>query len=45
MSLGYSSQSVDGRTCLHQQPGCSWAGEGFELNPGGYIEPPLQSLP
>ncbi|MGW0065948.1 RHS repeat-associated core domain-containing protein [Streptosporangium sandarakinum] len=37
MSLVYSSQSVDGRTVsTNNQP--SWAGEGFELNPGGYIE-------
>ncbi|WP_336204276.1 RHS repeat domain-containing protein [Nonomuraea sp. LPB2021202275-12-8] len=37
LSLGYSSQSVDGRTAsTNNQP--SWAGEGFELNPGGYIE-------
>ncbi|MDP9844633.1 RHS repeat domain-containing protein [Streptosporangium lutulentum] len=37
LSLGYSSQSVDGRTAsTNNQP--SWAGEGFELNPSGYIE-------
>ena len=37
VSLGYSSQSVDGRTAsTNNQP--SWAGEGFELNPSGYIE-------
>jgi len=37
LSLGYSSQSVDGRTAsTNNQP--SWAGEGFDLNPGGYIE-------
>ncbi|MBF8189726.1 type IV secretion protein Rhs [Nonomuraea sp. K274] len=37
ISLGYSSQSVDGRTAsTNNQP--SWAGEGFEMNPGGYIE-------
>ncbi|SDJ61425.1 RHS repeat-associated core domain-containing protein [Nonomuraea jiangxiensis] len=37
LSLEYSSQSVDGRTVsTNNQP--SWAGEGFELNPGGYIE-------
>ncbi|MCA2176372.1 type IV secretion protein Rhs [Nonomuraea glycinis] len=37
VSLGYSSQSVDGRTAsTNNQP--SWAGEGFELSPGGYIE-------
>ncbi|MEU7898088.1 RHS repeat-associated core domain-containing protein [Nonomuraea sp. NPDC049152] len=37
MSLVYSSQSVDGRTAsTNNQP--SWVGEGFELNPGGYIE-------
>ncbi|MEU6715794.1 RHS repeat-associated core domain-containing protein [Nonomuraea sp. NPDC046802] len=37
LSLVYSSQSVDGRTAsTNNQP--SWAGEGFELNPGGYIE-------
>nr|WP_055502337.1 RHS repeat-associated core domain-containing protein [Nonomuraea pusilla] len=37
LSLSYSSQSVDGRTAsTNNQP--SWAGEGFELNPGGYVE-------
>ncbi|MEO3868847.1 RHS repeat-associated core domain-containing protein [Nonomuraea sp. B12E4] len=37
LSLGYSSQSVDGRSAsTNNQP--SWVGEGFELNPGGYIE-------
>ncbi|MDF2707123.1 MAG: Rhs family protein-like protein [Nonomuraea muscovyensis] len=37
LALGYSSQSVDGRTAsTNNQP--SWAGEGFELSPGGYIE-------
>ncbi|SNS29807.1 RHS repeat-associated core domain-containing protein [Streptosporangium subroseum] len=37
LSLGYSSQSVDGRTAsTNNQP--SWAGEGFELNPSGFIE-------
>ncbi|MFG1710332.1 RHS repeat domain-containing protein [Nonomuraea sp. M3C6] len=37
VSLGYSSQSVDGRTAsTNNQP--SWAGEGFELNPSGYVE-------
>ncbi|MFI6501026.1 RHS repeat-associated core domain-containing protein [Nonomuraea typhae] len=37
LSLGYSSQSVDGRTAsTNNQP--SWAGEGFELNPSGYVE-------
>ncbi|MFB4265878.1 RHS repeat-associated core domain-containing protein [Nonomuraea sp. GTA35] len=37
LSLGYSSQSVDGRTASTNNQ-ASWAGEGFELNPGGYIE-------
>lgn len=37
LSLVYSSQSVDGRTAsTNNQP--SWTGEGFELNPSGYIE-------
>ncbi|MFG1702909.1 RHS repeat domain-containing protein [Nonomuraea sp. M3C6] len=37
LSLDYSSQSVDGRTAsTNNQP--SWAGEGFELNPSGYVE-------
>ncbi|MEO3791079.1 RHS repeat-associated core domain-containing protein [Nonomuraea sp. B10E15] len=37
VSLVYSSQSVDGRTAsTNNQP--SWAGEGFELNPAGYVE-------
>ncbi|GAA3580869.1 RHS repeat-associated core domain-containing protein [Nonomuraea rosea] len=37
ISLDYSSQSVDGRTAsTNNQP--SWAGEGFELNPSGYVE-------
>jgi RHS repeat-associated protein len=37
LGLAYSSQSVDGRTAsTNNQP--SWVGEGFELNPGGYIE-------
>ncbi|MCK2221690.1 type IV secretion protein Rhs [Actinomadura sp. ATCC 31491] len=37
VSLAYSSQSVDGRTVsTNNQP--SWVGEGFELNPGGFIE-------
>ncbi|MEV4070106.1 RHS repeat-associated core domain-containing protein [Nonomuraea fuscirosea] len=37
VSLGYSSQSVDGRTASTNNQ-ASWAGEGFELNPSGYIE-------
>ncbi|MEU6721991.1 hypothetical protein ABZ897_62055, partial [Nonomuraea sp. NPDC046802] len=37
LSLGYSSQSVDGRTSSTNNQ-ASWAGEGFELNPGGFIE-------
>ncbi|MBE1584231.1 RHS repeat-associated core domain-containing protein [Nonomuraea angiospora] len=37
ISLAYSSQSVDGRTASTNNQ-ASWAGEGFELNPGGYIE-------
>ncbi|MFB6722601.1 RHS repeat domain-containing protein [Kribbella sp. NPDC056345] len=37
LSLGYSSGSVDGRTsATNNQP--SWAGQGFDLNPGGSIE-------
>ncbi|QFY06764.1 type IV secretion protein Rhs [Nonomuraea phyllanthi] len=37
VSIAYSSQSVDGRTAsTNNQP--SWVGEGFELNPGGYVE-------
>ncbi|TMR21761.1 RHS repeat-associated core domain-containing protein [Nonomuraea turkmeniaca] len=37
ISLGYSSQSVDGRTVSTNNQ-ASWAGEGFELNPSGYVE-------
>ncbi|MGR6923289.1 RHS repeat domain-containing protein [[Actinomadura] parvosata] len=37
LSLDYSSQSVDGRTAATNNQ-ASWAGEGFELSPGGYIE-------
>ncbi|MEV0198972.1 RHS repeat-associated core domain-containing protein [Nonomuraea sp. NPDC050691] len=37
LSIDYSSQSVDGRTAsTNNQP--SWVGEGFELNPSGYVE-------
>ncbi|MER5703807.1 RHS repeat-associated core domain-containing protein [Micromonospora sp. NPDC002296] len=37
LSLNYSSQAVDGRhAASNNQP--SWAGEGFEASPGGYIE-------
>ncbi|MFF1822993.1 RHS repeat domain-containing protein [Kribbella sp. NPDC058245] len=37
LSLEYSSGGVDGRTsATNNQP--SWAGEGFELEPGGSIE-------
>ncbi|NUW39836.1 RHS repeat-associated core domain-containing protein [Nonomuraea rhodomycinica] len=37
MTVAYSAQSVDGRTAsTNNQP--SWVGEGFELNPGGFIE-------
>ncbi|NUW36581.1 type IV secretion protein Rhs [Nonomuraea sp. SMC257] len=37
LSVDYSSQSVDGRTAsTNNQP--SWVGEGFELNPSGYVE-------
>ncbi|MER5703809.1 RHS repeat protein [Micromonospora sp. NPDC002296] len=37
LELSYSSQSVDGRQAAsNNQP--SWMGEGFEANPGGYIE-------
>ncbi|MEU6720520.1 hypothetical protein ABZ897_54485, partial [Nonomuraea sp. NPDC046802] len=35
--LGYSSQSVDGRTSSTNNQ-ASWVGEGFDLNPGGFIE-------
>ncbi|MCF6472822.1 RHS repeat-associated core domain-containing protein [Nonomuraea sp. MG754425] len=37
IALGYSSQSVDGRTAATNNQ-TSWAGEGFDLDPGGYIE-------
>ncbi|MFG1944024.1 RHS repeat domain-containing protein [Nonomuraea sp. NPDC048826] len=37
LALAYSSQSVDGRTASTNNQ-ASWAGEGFELNPGGFIE-------
>ncbi|WP_245380808.1 RHS repeat-associated core domain-containing protein [Kibdelosporangium banguiense] len=37
LSLSYSSGAVDGRTsATNNQP--SWAGEGFDFNPGGFIE-------
>jgi len=37
LALSYSSGSVDGRTtATNNQP--SWAGEGFDFAPGGYIE-------
>ncbi|ONI87005.1 hypothetical protein ALI144C_10225 [Actinosynnema sp. ALI-1.44] len=37
LSLSYSSGAVDGRTsATNNQP--SWAGEGFDFNPGGSIE-------
>ena len=37
LALSYSSQSVDGRQAAsNNQP--SWVGEGFEANPGGFIE-------
>ncbi|MFC0531690.1 RHS repeat domain-containing protein [Phytohabitans kaempferiae] len=37
LELGYSSGGVDGRTSsTNNQP--SWVGEGFEFEPGGYIE-------
>ncbi|MEQ4305073.1 RHS repeat-associated core domain-containing protein [Plantactinospora sp. B6F1] len=37
MSLTYSSGNVDGRgSSTNNQP--SWVGEGFEFDPGGYIE-------
>jgi len=37
LALSYSSGSVDGRTAAtNNQP--SWAGEGFDFAPGGYIE-------
>ncbi|MFI7453533.1 RHS repeat-associated core domain-containing protein [Nonomuraea sp. NPDC049714] len=37
ISLNYSSQSVDGRTSATNNQ-VSWAGEGFDLTPGGYVE-------
>ncbi|MFK4037334.1 RHS repeat-associated core domain-containing protein [Nonomuraea wenchangensis] len=37
VGLGYSSQSVDGRTVSTNNQS-SWVGEGFELNPGGFVE-------
>ncbi|MFE3448300.1 RHS repeat-associated core domain-containing protein [Nonomuraea sp. NPDC059194] len=37
ISLAYSSQSLDGRTASTNNQ-ASWAGDGFEVNPGGYIE-------
>ncbi|WP_326636620.1 type IV secretion protein Rhs [Nonomuraea fuscirosea] len=37
LSLSYSSQSVDGRTASTNNQ-ASWAGDGFEFSPGGYIE-------
>ncbi|MFI7126605.1 RHS repeat-associated core domain-containing protein [Nonomuraea sp. NPDC050153] len=37
IGLGYSSQSVDGRTASTNNQ-ASWVGEGFDLNPGGYVE-------
>ncbi|MFC7587112.1 RHS repeat domain-containing protein [Nonomuraea antimicrobica] len=37
ISLGYSAQSVDGRTASTNNQ-ASWAGEGFELSPGGFVE-------
>jgi RHS repeat-associated protein len=37
LQLSYSSGNVDARTsATNNQP--SWAGEGFDFNPGGYIE-------
>ncbi|ALG08388.1 hypothetical protein AOZ06_17045 [Kibdelosporangium phytohabitans] len=37
LALSYSSGNVDARTsATNNQPG--WAGEGFDFNPGGYIE-------
>ena len=37
LALSYSSGTMDGRTsATNNQP--SWVGEGFEFNPGGYIE-------
>ncbi|MDH2428505.1 RHS repeat-associated core domain-containing protein [Sphaerisporangium sp. TRM90804] len=37
LTLAYSAGGVDGRTAsTNNQPG--WAGEGFDLSPGGYIE-------
>ncbi|MGW0811530.1 RHS repeat domain-containing protein, partial [Nonomuraea sp. NPDC002799] len=37
LSLDYSSQSLDGRTASTNNQ-ASWAGDGFELSPGGFIE-------
>ncbi|XVV02659.1 RHS repeat-associated core domain-containing protein [Actinosynnema sp. CA-248983] len=37
VSLGYSAQSLDGRTSSTNNQ-ASWAGDGWDIAPGGYIE-------
>ena len=37
LSLGYSAQSLDGRTSSSNNQ-ASWAGDGWDLSPGGFIE-------
>jgi RHS repeat-associated protein len=37
LSLGYSAQSLDGRTSSSNNQ-ASWAGDGWDLAPGGFIE-------
>lgn len=37
VSLGYSAQSVDGRTSATNNQ-ASWAGDGWDLSPAGFIE-------
>jgi RHS repeat-associated protein len=37
VSLGYSAQSLDGRTSSTNNQ-VSWAGDGWDITPGGYIE-------
>ncbi|GAA2692933.1 intein C-terminal splicing region/RHS repeat-associated core domain-containing protein [Actinosynnema pretiosum] len=37
LSLGYSAQSLDGRTSSTNNQ-ASWAGDGWDISPGGFIE-------
>ncbi|WP_147455060.1 polymorphic toxin-type HINT domain-containing protein [Saccharothrix australiensis] len=37
VSLGYSAQSLDGRTSATNNQ-ASWAGDGWDISPGGFIE-------